>query len=328
MSQLSLDEVSLGRYRLAEVHRNRLVGLGPEGLVDLTTHHLSTGKLTVGDWVLAEAGAVTRVLDRKSVLRRRAAGMVADEQLIAANIDTLFIVTSCNADFNLRRLERYLALAFEAGIEPVIILTKADMNDPGPFVDQAKSLRRGLEVVALDARDPQVAVQLSPWCRKGQTVALSGSSGVGKTTLTNALTGSTDLTAAIREDDAHGRHTTTFRALHPLPHGGFIIDTPGMRELRLTDVAEGIDQVFEDLSELAVHCRFHDCRHESEPGCAIRAAIGTGEIDEARVQRWEKLKREDRFNTETMRERSERTRSFGRMQKQLMKERRRFTAKD
>ncbi|MEO8530491.1 MAG: ribosome small subunit-dependent GTPase A [Deltaproteobacteria bacterium] len=328
MSQLSLDELDLARFRIAEIHRNRLVAFGPDGPVDLTTHDLSSGDITVGDWVLADQQRVTRLLGRKTLIQRRAAGPGVAAQLIAANVDALFIVTSCNADFNLRRLERYLALAFESDVEPVVILTKADLSqDAETYVGQAKGLHRRLEVIAIDARSPDVTQQLSPWCRKGQTVALAGSSGVGKTTLSNALTGATDQTAAIREDDARGRHTTTYRALHPLPDGGWIIDTPGTRELRLTDVGDGIDTLFEDITMLAATCRFTDCQHQNEPGCAIRMAIEGGGLDEDRLRRWEKLKREDRFNTETLHERTERYRAFGRLHNRLMKERDQWTKK-
>jgi ribosome biogenesis GTPase / thiamine phosphate phosphatase len=329
MSQLALDELDLPRFRIAEIHRNRLVGLGPEGETGLTTHEMSSSLFAVGDFVLADNGRITRVLDRKTLISRRAAGEEAAQQLIAANVDTLLIVTSCNADFNLKRLERYLTMALDCQVEPVIILTKSDtVTDPESYLEQARALRPGLEVLALDARSPDVTERLALWCRKGQTVALTGSSGVGKTTLSNALTGLSDATQGIREDDARGRHTTTFRVLRPMPNGGWIIDTPGMREIGLADVADGLEQMFDDIAELAATCRFHDCRHVSEPGCAVQLAMAEGRLDSARFERFDKLQREDRFNSESLRERANRSRNFGKFHKRLMKERKQWTTKD
>ncbi len=320
LRQLELAELSLPRLRISAVHRNRLTAIGEAGPCDLPLPpHVSTADFAVGDWVLAAPGGqFHRRLDRHTLLHRRAAGTGTEAQLIAANVDTLFITTSCNADFNPRRLERYLALATETGCEPVVILTKSDMAaDPATFADQARTLKRGLAALPLDARDPGVAAHLSDWCRKGQTVALLGSSGVGKSTLMNSLSGTTETTAPIREDDARGRHTTTHRALHPMAGGGWIIDTPGMRALRLTDVADGIDALFAEITDLAPHCRFRDCSHHGEPGCAIGAAIEAGSLDPARLARWEKLRREDRFNTETLAQSRARHRAFGRMHKAL-----------
>jgi ribosome biogenesis GTPase / thiamine phosphate phosphatase len=263
------------------VHRDRLDLLSAAGPLSLSPGHgAPTGTFAVGDWVLTDASRHVRRLDRRSLLARRAAGSGAGEQLIAANVDTLFVTTSCNADFNPARIERYLALAAEAGTEAVIVLTKADLAaGDRNHARMAERLARGVVAVELDARDPGAAEQLAPWCKAGRTVALLGSSGVGKTTLANTLTGRQDDTAAIREDDAKGRHTTTFRALRPLSAGGWLIDTPGMRELRLADVADGIDAVFDDVTELAARCRFRDCAHEAEPGCAVRAAIEEGRLD-------------------------------------------------
>jgi ribosome biogenesis GTPase / thiamine phosphate phosphatase len=240
-------------------------------------------------------------------------------QLIAANVDTLFIVTSCNADFNPARLERYLALSAEAGTEAVILLTKADgSSDAARYRDQAERLSRNLHALTLDARDPGVAGLLADWCRDGQTVALLGSSGVGKTTLTNSLTGLSEATAPARESDARGRHTTTIRSLHALTGGGWLIDTPGIRALSPADAASGIDSVFEDVVELAGLCRFRDCTHQSEPGCAVRAAIAEGRLDEDRLHRWEKLKQEDRFNSATPAEARALARRFGKQVKQSL----------
>jgi ribosome biogenesis GTPase len=219
--------------------------------------------------------------------------MTAQVQLIAANIDTAFIVTSCNLDFNVARLERYIALAFDAGVTPVILLTKPDLcDDPAPYVTDAEAISADVAVLTLNARSDEPASKLAPWCKPGQTMAFLGSSGVGKSTLTNSLSVSeVAATQAIREDDAKGRHTTSHRQLHILPNGCAVLDTPGVRELQLTDAESGVAEVFSDLDDLSTQCRFNDCRHASEPGCAILAALERGDIDEARLARWRKLRR-------------------------------------
>lgn len=278
---------------------------------------------TVGDWLLLDRARprASRVLSRKSLVKRRAPGTDRKIQLIAANIDTVFVVTSCNQDFNVARLERYVALAFEAGIEPVIVLTKTDLvDDPAPYIDAAKAVSDRVPVVALDARGEEPARALADWCRPGRTVAFLGSSGVGKSTLTNALLGQQAIaTQGIREDDARGRHTTTRRELHPIPGGCIVLDTPGMRELQLIDAASGIADVFEDIEGLGARCRFGDCRHQTEPGCAVQAAIADGRLDPARLARWRKLQAEDAFNSASLAERREKDREFGKLVRRVMK---------
>ncbi|CAN1555606.1 COG1162 Predicted GTPases [Paracoccaceae bacterium] len=320
LSQLEADELSLTPVRLSGVHRARIDGLTTAGPVTLSlTGALDAGALAIGDWVLSDGIRLIRRLDRKTLLSRMAAGTGLAHQLIAANVDTLFIVTSCNADFNPARLERYLALSAEAGTESVVLLTKADTTETAEdYRTQAARLQRGLQVLALDARDSSIAADLAQWCGPGQTVALLGSSGVGKTTLTNTLTGRDDLTAPIREDDARGRHTTTTRSLHALSLGGWLIDTPGMRALSLADASAGIDAVFQDVTEHLGKCRFRDCTHQSEPGCAVRQAVADGLLDAERLDRWDKLKREDRHNTETPAQARARSRQFGRMVKKSL----------
>lgn len=310
--------------RIASVARNRLTGLSPAGeRLLIPPSDRTTGAFAVGDWVLADpdTGRVQRRLTPATELTRRAAGTGADRQLIAANVDTLGIVTSCNADFNIARLERYLALAAAAGCLPLVILTKADQcDDPRDYARQAERLSPLVTALALNATDPLEVEALAPWCRAGQTLALLGSSGVGKSTLTNTLTGGASATAGIREDDAKGRHTTTARGLHRTRAGGWLIDTPGMRALRLSDAGEGIDAVFADLDALSASCRFSDCQHESEPGCAIQAAIAAGDVAPDRLERWRKLQREDARNSRTLAEARARDKAFAKMVKEITRD--------
>ncbi|MBG51862.1 MAG: ribosome small subunit-dependent GTPase A [Alphaproteobacteria bacterium] len=328
-SQLLSDALmNLTPARVKAVHRNRLevIGVGFERMVPpFSPNEGELTPVTVGDWLLldVETFRPLHLLERKSLVKRRAVGKAATEQLIAANIDTLFIVTSCNLDFNVARLERYLALAHEAGVIPVLVLTKADLAEEGveTYLDAARELERGLVVEVLDARDKATVQCLAPWCGRGQTVAFVGSSGVGKSTLINSLKGGDEIaTGAIREDDAKGRHTTTGRTLYRLAGGGWLVDTPGMRELQLTEVEAGIEEVFADLIDIAAECRFSDCQHQSEPGCAIQAAMASGVLEEARYKRWQKLRAEDARNTATLAERRDQGRKFGKMVKKAKKD--------
>jgi ribosome biogenesis GTPase len=294
--------------RVAEVQRSQLTVL--PGQLRLLSPP-GTGVLAVGDWVLHDGARVVRRLAPRTELARKAAGEGSERQLLAANVDTLGIVTSCNADFSVARLERYLATALGAGCLPLVILTKADQTaDPGTYLREARRLSPLLTALALDARDPEEVRRLHAWCGPGQTLALLGSSGVGKTTIQNSLTGTLAATQDIREDDAKGRHTTTARSLRPTLAGGCLIDTPGMRELGMLDAAEGIATLFSDLEDLAAACRFRDCAHEGEPGCAVQAAIASGAIEADRLHRWRKLAREDRLHTESLQERQARTRAW------------------
>lgn len=321
--QITEADAALTPARVAEVHRDRLVVLTPAGLSDLHPRD-SSGAYAVGDWVLTDGVSAVRRLKPVTDLARRAAGPGVAAQRIAANIDTIGIVTSCNDDFNVPRLERYLAMVTGSGCLPLVILTKADRAEaPGDYVRRAQRLSPLVTALAVNAKDPEDAGRLIPWCSKAQTLALVGSSGVGKTTLRNTLTGEDAATQDIRDDDARGRHTTTFRALRPTLAGGWLIDTPGMRELQLTDSAEGIEAVFDDLEVLAANCRFSDCGHQSEPGCAIKAAVESGAIGRERVERWQKLLREDRNNSETLAAAHARQRRFGKLIKQAKAEGRR-----
>lgn len=296
--------------RIVVVHRNGLHILG-DGFDMLIPPGLDA---TVGDWLLLNQTqpASSEVLHRKSLFKRRAPGTDREIQLIAANVDTAFIVSSCNQDFNVARLERHLALAFEAGAMPVIILTKADLcDDPVPYLDAANAISQKVSVILLNALSDEPQENLRDWCGSGQTIAFIGSSGVGKSTLVNALFGDQTVdTASIREDDAKGRHTTTRRQLYFLPNGCAVLDTPGMRGLQLTGTQEGIADVFADVLALVEQCRFNDCKHETEPGCAILAALEANVLDQARLDRWNKLVAEERFNSASLAERKFDNKSF------------------
>ncbi|MHA1158175.1 MAG: ribosome small subunit-dependent GTPase A [Alphaproteobacteria bacterium] len=326
-SQLSAEEMQHALpVRVAGVHRSGLDVIGPGGTLRGVRAHFGGNEdaATVGDWLLLDSRSKRplRVLDRRSLVKRRAAGRTLGVQLIAANLDTLFIVTSCNEDFSIARLERYLAVAREADVMPVVVLTKADMvAEASGLVEEARSLLLDLVVEAVDARDGASVKALEGWCVAGQTIAMLGSSGVGKTTLTNTLVGAGDLaTAEIREDDSKGRHITTARAMYRLSQGGWVIDTPGMRELQLTDVADGLSDVFEEIIALASLCRFRDCQHDGEPGCAVRQAVDKGELDPDRLSRYKKLLREEAHNTESIQHRRERNRQFAKMARGVVAE--------
>lgn len=302
--------------RVSAVHRDRIEVLFPDGSQSLVPVQ-RTSVYAVGDWVLRDGDIARHLLPAQTDLSRRAAGETVAKQRIAANMQTIAIVTSCNADFNPARLERYLALVLASGSLPLIVLTRADqVDDPKPFIRQAEQLSPLVSAIAVNAKDPEDAGRLAAWCKDGQTLALVGSSGVGKTTLRNALSAQQAATAAIREDDAKGRHTTTFRELLRTKAGGWLIDTPGMRELAITGADEGLSQLFDDLEILAEHCRFRDCAHETEPGCAVRAAVEAGTMDAERLARWQALRAEDARNSETLSETRAKAKRFGKVVKE------------
>jgi len=254
----------------------------------------------VGDWVLLEDATgkrprIVALLPRHTGIKRGAAGEHYHQQVIAANIDTVFIVCGLDADFNPRRIERYLLLVGGGGAQPVVVLTKADRTE---YADDAVDVladltAQGVPVFTVNAKDPDSVAQLEPWLEPGHTVVLVGSSGAGKSTITNTLLGDERMkTGEVRESDSRGRHTTTYRALIPLPAGACLIDTPGMRELKPTGEEDLADGGFADIEALAAQCKFRDCSHDREPGCAVRAAIDSEELDEGRFLNYLKLRDE------------------------------------
>ena len=254
----------------------------------------------VGDWVALDArpdgASIHAIVPRRTSVVRHAPGLKTVGQVVAANVDTVFVVASLNADLNLRRLERYLAVAWESGAEPVVVLSKADLvDDTASILADVEAVAVGAVVLTVSAWDGRGLDAIRERIGRGRTVAFVGSSGVGKSTLLNALAGEDRaLVREIREDDARGRHTTTRRELHRIEGGGLILDTPGMRELAPWDAADGIDRSFADIEALAATCRFSDCAHGGEPGCAVQAALATGTLDRARFTSWQKLEREAR----------------------------------
>ncbi|MFF5448567.1 ribosome small subunit-dependent GTPase A [Streptomyces sp. NPDC012888] len=256
-----------------------------------------------GDWAVAGGPAdgegpcqVHGILPRRSAFVRGSAGRKTEAQIVAANVDTVFVVAALTGDQRLRRIERYLALAWQSGAQPVVVLSKADLHpDPAAAAEEVERIALGAPVHTVSSRTGDGLDALDRYVGHGRTVALVGLSGVGKSTLTNRLRGEEVLATQEVRSDFKGRHTTTHRELVPLPGGGLLIDTPGMRALAVWDAEEGIDRAFADVESLTGDCQFRDCGHQGEPGCAVRAAVDGGALDEDRVGNWEKLRREQRM---------------------------------
>lgn len=252
----------------------------------------------VGDWVAirpheAQKAIIHAILPRKSKFSRQVAGSKTEQQLVATNVDTVLLVSGLDQNFNLRRIERYLVLTWESGATPVIVLNKADVcADVSACLAAVERIAPGVPIVVLSALQQGVE-ELHPYLNPGQTIALLGSSGVGKSTIMNQLLGAERQTVRpVRQGDDQGRHTTTQRELLQLPNGSLLIDTPGMREIQLWADERSLQETFSDIDQLASHCRFRDCRHEQEPGCAVQDAINRGMLDPDRLLSYRKLHRE------------------------------------
>lgn len=282
----------------------------------------------VGDWVHVryhDSGTHASILDvlpRKSFLRRKRPGGNIEFQMIAANIDVAFIVQSCHFDFNVRRLERYLVMTSEGHIEPVVLLTKTDLISPealGQLVSKIHHSGIGARIIALSNVSGKGIDLIRELIQPGKTYCLLGSSGVGKTTLINRLVGDTNLATGAVSHSGEGRHTTTRRQLIVLEHGGLLIDMPGMRELGMLGVSDGIDDSFSDIQAYALGCRFANCTHTNEPGCAIQNAITQGELDSAHFQSYLKLKKESEFHEMSYLEKRKKDRAFGKFVRSVIR---------
>lgn len=278
-------------------------------------------EMVVGDWLLLDSQQhLLRVLDRKTCFSRKAAGSKLKRQLISANVDSAFIMTSMNDDFNLNRIERFLSLVNESGADSVIVLSKSDQSEfPESYIAQIQELDPFLMVEAINCLNAESVKKLSPWIKQGTTIAVLGSSGVGKSTLINTLLGKErQSTGGIREDDDKGRHTTTRRSLISLDAGGLILDTPGMREIQMADCKEGIATTFADIEAYARQCKFSDCQHQTEPGCAVQKAVDSGELDQRRLNNYLKLLREEALNSASLSERRSKDKALGKFYKHTL----------
>ena len=335
----SLDRSDLVPARITRQDRNRYQLLSPEGqfVGELTGSMVSKASASadlpaVGDWVLASvrrdemAATIHDILPRRSSFSRKVAGKNTKQQIVAANIDTVFLVSGLDHDFNLRRIERYVTLAWDSGAIPVIVLNKADLaDDLEAIITQVESVAIGIDVVSVSTIGQPGIEPLRPYLQPGKTAAFLGSSGVGKSSLVNAiLEGQHLATTPVRLDDSRGRHTTTFRELFVAPGGAILIDTPGMRELQLWTDAEGVRNTFPEIEELSESCKFSDCAHETEPGCAVRSALDSGDLSESRYNSYLKLMKEvaylDRRKSESSYQDRKHDKALGKLYKSILKE--------
>ena len=293
-----------GIYRLVSLHGEKWGEISGRFHYDVQakSEYPAVGDFVMVDWNKSGDNAVIRhVLPRKSCFIRKAAGVKNEEQVVAANIDTVFLCMSLNNDFNLRRLERYVSIAWNSGAVPIVVLTKADLcSNLEHKLFEVSSVAEGVDVLVTNTINQDGYEEIYSYLTEGKTIAFIGSSGVGKSTLINCLLGEKHLyTNGLRNDDK-GRHTTTHRELILLPSGGMVIDTPGMRELEMWDAANGIDQTFADIEMLAQKCRFRDCTHSgNETGCAVQEAVECGELSIDRFRSWQKLMNENRYAEDT-----------------------------
>lgn len=304
------------RVSLEHTHIYRVLAPGGERLARVSgrLRHGAAARAdfpAVGDWVAIETPSgggdarIRAVLPRVSRFSRRAAGNPTEEQVVAANVDVVFLVSGLDGDFNPRRIERYLVTAWESGASPVILLNKADLvADPDAVVREVADLAQGVPVHAISAKDDRAIDCVRQYVVRGRTAALLGMSGVGKSSIANVLLGEERLaTRDVREYDSRGRHTTSGRQLLLVPGGGILIDTPGMRELQLWETGESVAGAFADVESIAEECRFRDCRHASEPGCAVLAAVAAGMLPEARLESFRKLQAEQQHQSRQQDER-------------------------
>ena len=320
-------ELSVARVTAVDRGRYLIRGEGGEVPAELSGKFLHLAESAVelpcvGDWVCvqyhdggAHAG-IRGLLPRRSFLRRKVAGREVEFQMLAANIDVAFVVQACHFDFNVRRLERYLVMVSDGHIEPVVLLTKTDLVAPQELERLIGRIRRlGVDarIVCVSNVTGEGVAEVRALMQAGRTYCLLGSSGVGKTTLINRLLGDGALATGAVSHTGEGRHTTTRRQLFVLAQGALLVDMPGMRELGMLGAGEGIDETFQNIAELAQGCRYPDCSHQREPGCAVRAAIERHELSEESLQSYLKLRRESAFHEETMLDRRKKDRAFGRI---------------